>query len=79
MEKKHSDLSVLFETLLKLQLQKASHYKRHKEIQQGNITAHGCNIYLEKILISSTKIVHRVDLRIVINHDIAWFLIIFLF
>ena len=37
--KKHLDLSVLLEILFKPQLQKASHYKRNKEIRQGNIKA----------------------------------------
>ena len=66
--KKHLDLSVLLETLFKLQLQEASHYKKDKEMGQRNITTHGCNFYIEQILISlSTKTVHRIDLRIVMK------------
>ena len=67
MDKKHLDLSVLLETLLKLQLQKASHYIRDKEMQQGNITAHGRDIYIEQVLISSIETVHRIDLHIVMK------------
>ena len=58
----------LLEALYKPQLPKASHYKRDKEMRKGNIAAHGCKIYIEKILITlSTKIVHRIDVQIVIK------------
>ena len=57
--KKHLDLSVLLVILFTLQLQKFSHYKRDKEMRQGNITAHECKIYIEQILIPlSTKPPH---------------------
>ena len=58
----------LLEALFKSQLPKASHYKRAKEIRKGNITAHGCKIYIEKNLITlSTKTVHRTDHCIVVK------------
>ena len=57
----------LLKTLFKPQLPKASHYKRDKEMREGNIATHGWKIYIEKILRTlSTKTVHRIDLRIVI-------------
>ena len=56
------------EALFKPQLRKASHYKKDKEILKGNIAAHGCKIYIEKILITlSTKTVTKIDVRIVIK------------
>ena len=58
----------LREALCKPQLLKASHYKRDKEMRKGNIAAHGCKIYIEKILITlSTKFVHRIDVHVVIK------------
>ena len=54
--KKHLDISVLLEILFELQLQKASQNKRDKEMRQGNITAHGCNIYIEQTFISLSTI-----------------------
>ena len=37
-------------------------------MRQGDITVHGCNIYIEQILIPLlTKTVHKTDLRIVMK------------
>ena len=58
----------LLEALFKPQLPKVYHDKRDKEMRKGNITTHGCKIYIEKVLITpSTKTVHIIDLRIVIK------------
>ena len=55
----------LREALYKPQLSKASLYKRDKEMRKGNIAAHGCKIYIEKILITlSTNTVHTIDIHI---------------
>ena len=55
----------LREALYKPQLSKASHYKRDKEMRKGNIAAHGCKIYIEKILITlSTNTVHTIGIHI---------------
>ena len=45
-------LESLREVLYKPQLPKAPHYKTDKELRKGIIAAHGCKIYIEKILIT---------------------------